>query len=58
MRQVKEAGWLEAFADLLDPFAPFEKPRSTIALVRKQNHRRQLETRNRIEARARALSSK
>jgi len=51
-------GFLGALADLLEPFAPYERPRSSMALVRKQNLRRLQESRDRIETLTRDLSSK
>ena len=62
---VKQLGWsphspglLGALADLLDPFSPYERPRSSMVLVRKQNLRRLQESRARIEALVRDLDAK
>jgi hypothetical protein len=51
-------GFLGALADLANPFSPYEKPRSSMVLVREQNLRRQRESRERIEALTRTLDTK
>jgi hypothetical protein len=49
-------GWRGAVAGLLDPFAPFRKPRSYMEILRRENLRREQATVEAVEESVRKLT--